>query len=55
MKKINFQKKQKKLFIRIRRNEVFLELERFQCQEICDAIFQCKGKIFLTGVGKSDT
>ena len=31
----------------------FSSSKDFNVQEICDAIFQCKGKIFLTGVGKS--
>lgn len=54
MKKINFQKEAKKAFLlELEEMRSFSSSKDFNVQEICDAIFQCKGKIFLTGVGKS--
>ena len=54
MKKINFQKEAKKAFLlELEEMRSFSSSRDFNVQEICDAIFHCKGKIFLTGVGKS--
>ena len=54
MKKINFQKEAKKAFLlELEEMRSFSSSKDFNVQEICDAIFQCKGKVFLTGVGKS--
>ena len=54
MKKINFQKEAKKAFLlELEEMRSFSSSKDFNVQGICDAIFQCKGKIFLTGVGKS--
>ena len=54
MKKINFQKEAKKAFLlELEEMRSFSSSKDFNVQKVCDAIFQCKGKIFLTGVGKS--
>ena len=54
MKKINFQKAGKKAFLsELKEMESFYKSKDFNIQEVCEELFWCKGKIFLTGVGKS--
>ena len=54
MKKINFQKEAKKaLLIELDELKSFVESKSFKVNQFCEYIFKCKGKIFLTGVGKS--
>ena len=54
MKKINFQKEAKKaLLIELDELKSFIESKSFKVNQFCEHIFKCKGKIFLTGVGKS--
>lgn len=53
MKKLISKKKQKSFLLELEEMRSFSSSKDFNVQEICDAIFQCKGKIFLTGVGKS--
>ena len=54
MKKINFQKAGKKAFLsELKEMESFYKSKDFNIQEVCEELFRCKGKIFLTGVGKS--
>ena len=54
MKKINFQKEAKKAFLlELEEMKSFSGSKDFNVQILCDAIFQCKEKIFLTCVGKS--
>ena len=54
MKKINFQKEAKKaLLIELDELKSFIESKSFKVNQFCEYIFKCKGKIFLTGVGKS--
>lgn len=54
MKKINFQKEAKKaLLIELNELKSFIESKSFKVNQFCEYIFKCKGKIFLTGVGKS--
>ena len=54
MSKINFQKEAKKAFL-IELEELlsFSKSKHFDVDKFCRIIFQCKGKVFLTGVGKS--
>ena len=54
MKKINFQKEAKKALL-IEAEELFnfLNSKSFQVNNFCELIYRCKGKVFLTGVGKS--
>ena len=54
MKKNIFQKEAKKAFL-IELNELraFYESKSFDVEELCKNIFDCKGKVFITGVGKS--
>ncbi|MBL6819658.1 MAG: KpsF/GutQ family sugar-phosphate isomerase [SAR86 cluster bacterium] len=54
MKKINFQKEAKKaLLIELDELKSFIESKSFKVNKFCEDIFNCKGKVFLTGVGKS--
>ena len=54
MKKNIFQKEAKKAFL-IELNELkaFYESKDFNVGDLCQEILNCKGKVFLTGVGKS--
>ena len=54
MKKNIFQKEAKKAFlIELKEMEAFVKSKHFDVEELCKKIYGCKGKIFLTGVGKS--
>ena len=54
MKKNIFQKEAKKAFlIELKEMEAFVRSKHFDVEELCRKIKNCKGKIFLTGVGKS--
>ena len=54
MRKINFQKEAKKAFsVEIQELLAFSKSKSFDVNRFCQAIFECKGKVFLTGVGKS--
>jgi len=54
MKKNIFQKEAKKAFlIELKEMEAFARSKHFNVEELCKKIYGCKGKIFLTGVGKS--
>ena len=54
MKKNIFQKEAKKAFlIELKEMEAFARSKHFNVDELCRKIKNCKGKIFLTGVGKS--
>tara|TARA_Y100000766_G_scaffold272738_1_gene272900 strand:- start:878 stop:1843 length:966 start_codon:yes stop_codon:yes gene_type:complete len=54
MKKNIFQKEAKKAFlIELKEMEAFVRSKHFNVEELCRKIKNCKGKIFLTGVGKS--
>ncbi|MBT09958.1 MAG: D-arabinose 5-phosphate isomerase [Gammaproteobacteria bacterium] len=54
MKKNIFQKEAKKAFlIELKEMEAFVKSKHFDVEELCKKIYDCKGKIFLTGVGKS--
>ena len=54
MKKNIFQKEAKKAFL-IELNELkaFYASKDFNVGDLCQEILNCKGKVFLTGVGKS--
>ncbi len=54
MKRNIFQKEAKKAFL-IELDELmaFSNSKNFNVEEICQNLFNCKGKIFITGVGKS--
>ncbi len=54
MKKNIFQKEAKKAFlIELKEMETFARSKHFDVEELCTKIINCKGKVFLTGVGKS--
>jgi|TARA_B100001094_G_scaffold333311_1_gene410582 arabinose-5-phosphate isomerase len=54
MKKNIFQKEAKKAFlIELEELKAFSQSKNFNVEELCTNIFNCKGKIFITGVGKS--
>ena len=54
MKKNIFQKEAKKAFlIELKEMEAFARSKYFNVEELCQKIYACKGKVFLTGVGKS--
>jgi len=54
MKKNIFQKEAKKAFlIELNEMEAFARSKHFNVEELCQKIYDCKGKVFLTGVGKS--
>ena len=54
MKKNIFQKEAKKAFlIELDELKAFSESKNFNVEELCSNIFNCKGKVFITGVGKS--
>ena len=54
MKKNIFQKEAKKAFlIELKEMEAFARSKHFNVEELCKKIYDCKGKVFLTGVGKS--
>ena len=54
MRKINFQKEAKKAFsVEIEALVAFSLSKSFNVNKFCQIIFDCKGKVFLTGVGKS--
>ena len=54
MKKNIFQKEAKKAFlIELEELKAFSKSKNFNVQELCTNISNCKGKIFITGVGKS--
>ena len=54
MKKNIFQKEAKKAFlIEIEELKAFSRSKNFNVEELCTNISNCKGKIFITGVGKS--
>ncbi len=54
MKKNIFQKEAKKAFlIELKEMEAFARSKYFNVEDLCEKIYKCKGKIFLTGVGKS--
>lgn len=54
MKKNIFQKEAKKAFlIELEELKTFSQSKNFNVEELCTNIFNCKGKIFITGVGKS--
>ena len=54
MRKINFQKEAKKAFsVEIEELLAFSKSKSFDVNKFCQIIFECKGKVFLTGVGKS--
>ena len=54
MRKINFQKEAKKAFsVEIEELLAFSMSKSFNVNKFCQIIFDCKGKVFLTGVGKS--
>ena len=54
MKKNIFQKEAKKAFlIELEELKAFFRSKNFNVEELCTNISNCKGKIFITGVGKS--
>ena len=54
MRKINFQKEAKKAFsVEIEELLAFSKSKSFNVNKFCQIIFECKGKVFITGVGKS--
>ena len=54
MKKNIFQKEAKKAFlIELEELKAFYKSKNFNVEELCTNISNCKGKIFITGVGKS--
>jgi arabinose-5-phosphate isomerase len=54
MKKNIFQKEAKKAFlIELEELEAFSRSKNFDVEELCTNISKCKGKLFITGVGKS--
>ena len=54
MKKNIFQKEAKKAFlIELEELKAFSKSKNFNVEELCTNISKCKGKIFITGVGKS--
>ena len=54
MKKNIFQKEAKKAFlIELEELRAFSRSKNFNVEELCTNISNCKGKIFITGVGKS--
>ena len=54
MKKNIFQKEAKKAFlIELEELKAFSKSKNFNVEELCTNISRCKGKIFITGVGKS--
>tara|TARA_B100001989_G_scaffold136798_1_gene96882 strand:- start:6644 stop:7609 length:966 start_codon:yes stop_codon:yes gene_type:complete len=54
MKKNIFQKEAKKAFlIELEELKAFSRSKNFDVEELCSNISKCKGKIFITGVGKS--
>jgi len=54
MKRNIFQKEAKKAFlIELDELQAFSSSKNFNVEEICQNLFNCKGKIFITGVGKS--
>ena len=54
MKKNIFQKEAKKAFlIELEELKAFSQSKNFNVEELCTNISNCKGKIFITGVGKS--
>ena len=54
MKKNIFQKEAKKAFlIELEELKAFSKSKNFNVEELCTQISNCKGKIFITGVGKS--
>ncbi len=54
MKKNIFQKEAKKAFlIELEELKAFSRSKNFDVEELCSNITKCKGKIFITGVGKS--
>ncbi len=54
MKKNIFQKEAKKAFlIELEELKAFSKSKNFDVEELCTNISNCKGKIFITGVGKS--
>ena len=54
MKKNIFQKEAKKAFlIELKEMDTFMRSKHFDVEDLCKKIYECKGKIFLTGVGKS--
>ena len=54
MKKNIFQKEAKKAFlIELEELKAFSRSKNFNVEELCTNISNCKGKIFITGVGKS--
>ena len=54
MRKINFQKEAKKAFsVEIEELLAFSKSKSFDVNKFCQIIFECKGKVFLRGVGKS--
>jgi arabinose-5-phosphate isomerase len=54
MKKNIFQKEAKKAFlIELEELKALSQSKNFNVEELCTNIFNCKGKIFITGVGKS--
>ena len=54
MRKINFQKEAKKAFsVEIEELLAFSKSKSFDVNKFCQIMFECKGKVFLTGVGKS--
>ena len=54
MKKNIFQKEAKKAFlIELEELKAFSKSKNFNVEELCTNISNCKGKIFITGVGKS--
>ena len=54
MKKIIFQKEAKKAFlIELEELKAFSKSKNFDVEELCTNLSNCKGKIFITGVGKS--
>ena len=54
MKKNIFQKEAKKAFlIELEELKAFSKSKNFNVEELCKNISDCKGKIFITGVGKS--
>ena len=54
MKKNIFQKEAKKAFlIELEELKAFYESKNFNVEELCTNLSNCKGKIFITGVGKS--
>ena len=54
MKKNIFQKEAKKAFlIELEELKAFSKSKNFNVEELCSNISNCKGKVFITGVGKS--